>query len=94
MRIMYVGLDKRTRVADALRVRFLQDGFQPSDRAGETIDGTHGPVIVVHLLRVKGGKRLIMSVPERFDMLEQELHLLREGWINLAECTVVAENLY
>ena len=94
MRVMYIGLDKRVRVAQAVRVRFLEDGFQPTDRGDGIVEGVDGPMIVVHLLRAKGGKRLTMSVPLEFNMLGQELHLLQEGWVNLSECTVIAENLY
>lgn len=94
MRIMYRGLDKRTRVVQAVRVRFLEDGIQPTDRRDGIVEGATGPIIVAHLLRAKGGKRLIMSVPEGFNLLGQELHLLQEGWVNLSECTVIAENLY
>ncbi len=94
MRIRYVGLDNRTRIAEVSRIKFLSDGFQETDKKVEVVEGLHGPVIVAHMLRTKGGKRLVMAVPEDFDMEAAKVHLLDTGWLDLSTCPLKMENLY
>ncbi len=96
MRVMYIGMDGRTRVSKALRVRFLEDGLKPTDRSDGIgmMGNSEGPTVVVHLLRSKGGKRLVATVPDHFNMTAAERQLLQEGWIDLTDCTVIAENPY
>lgn len=94
MRIRYVGMDGRTRVAQANRVKFLEDGFKATDTHAERDESLHGPLIVAHIYRSNGGKRLIMEVGEDFDMKAAEQQLLEKGWLDLACCPVKTENLY
>lgn len=94
LRIMYAGMDNRVRVASATRVKFMEDGFQRTDKPDERGDGVSGPVIVAHVDRAKGGKRLTMHAPDKFDMEAAKAQLLEKGWLDLSACTVVAENLY
>ena len=94
MRVMYVGMDKRTRVAESTGVKFLEDGFKSTDRSNERDDEITGPVIVMHTLRNKGGKRIMMEMDTRFDMNKAQIQLLENGWLDLTEGTVRMENLY
>ena len=94
MRIRYIGMDKRTRVSKCISVKFLSDGFKSTDKKAEVDDTIIGPVLVVHLLRSKGGKRLILSVPASFDMESAKLQLLEKGWLDLSDCPIQIENLY
>lgn len=94
MRVMYIGMDKRTRISEANRVKFMEDGFQRTDKNDERDDSINGPVIIAHVYRSRGGKRLILSVPEGYNMAEAEQNLLRHGFLDLSPCTVRSENLY
>ena len=94
MRIRYIGMDQRPRVAEANRVKFLEDGFKATDKQAEWDENLHGPVVIAHVYRSKGGKRLIMQVPESFDMEAAQLQLLQDGWLDLSCCPVKLENLY
>lgn len=94
MRIRYIGLDQRIRVANANRVKFLENGFQVTDKHAEQDESLTGPVIIAHVYRSKGGKRLIMQVPPTFDMAAAQQHLLEKGWYDFSACTVRTENLY
>lgn len=94
MRIRYIGMDNRIRVAKANRVKFLAEGFQASDKQGEWDDTLKGPVIIAHTYRSKGGKRLTLAVPQDFDMEAAQLHLLQNGWLDLSCCPVKMENFY
>lgn len=94
MRVLYIGLDKRTRVAETNRVKFLSDGFKSTDKRDEMMEELRGPVIVIHTYRSKGGKRLTLQIPEGFDMEGAKRHLLETGWLDLSSCTVKMENLY
>lgn len=94
MRLMYIGMDQRMRVAEASRVKFLEDGLQRSDRSDEREEGLDGPVIVAHVYRSRGGKRLMMQVPNNFNMEQARRQLLEEGYLDLTNCPVKAENLY
>lgn len=92
MRIMYTGMDGRTRVAQGNRIKFLEDGFQRTDKMNEREEGTNGPVLVVHTTRDKGGKRLVMEVPAGYDMNAAARQVLEQGWIDLTDCTVKTES--
>lgn len=94
MRIMYTGMDNRVRVSEANRLKFMEDGFQRTDKADERADGVSGPIIVAHVYRSKGGKRLTLQVPDKFDMEAAKMQFLQQGWLDLTMCTVTAENLY
>lgn len=94
MRIMYTGMDGRTRVAEANRVKFLEDGFKRTDRHDEREDSVHGPVMVIHVYRSKGGKRLIVSPPDGYDMESARKNLLRYGFLDVTDSVVKNENLY
>ncbi len=94
IRIRYIGIDSRPRISIASRVKFLEDGFRPTDNHDEWDDSVRGPVIICHLLRTKGGKRLIMQAPDDFDLEAAQNQVLREGWLDLACCTLKLENLY
>lgn len=94
MRIRYIGLDTRTRIAEASRVKFLSDGFRPTDNRDERVDDLAGPLIVVHVTRSKGGKRLTLQIPEGFDIEAAKQQVLEKGWLDLSACTVKMENLY
>ena len=94
MRLMYIGQDGRTRVAIVSRVKFLEDGFKVTDKYGDPDGVVSGPVLVVHSYRSKGAKRLIVSVPESYNMGRAQFQLLEKGWLDITECTVVMENLY
>lgn len=94
MRIRYIGMDNRTRIAEVSRVKFFSDGFKSTDKRDEVADELHGPVIVTHLVRHKGGKRLTMQIPADFDIEAAKLQLLENGWLDLSSCPVKMENLY
>ena len=94
MRIRYIGLDNRTRIAEANRVKFLHDGFQSTDKKDEMDDSLNGPIVVAHVYRSKGGKRLTVTVPPGYDMVAARRHLLEKGWLDISDCTVRFENLY
>lgn len=94
MRISYKGLDKRDRVAEVSRIKFLFDGFKGTDKKGEWDESLSGPIIVMHTLRHKGGKRLTFSVSESFNMQDAKNFLLKNGWLDLEACTLKMENLY
>lgn len=94
LRIMYTGMDNRVRVTEANRLKFLEDGFQRTDKPDERDDGASGPVIIAHVSRYKGGKRLTLQVPASFNMEAAKTQLLEKGWLDLSMCTVKAENLY
>ncbi|MGD9559605.1 MAG: hypothetical protein AB7V55_03245 [Oscillospiraceae bacterium] len=94
MRIRYIGQDDRLRVAEANRVKFLVDGFKAGDKQAEWDDRLTGPVIVVHVYRSKGGKRLTLQVPDDYDMEAAQMQLLEKGWLDLTCCPVKMENLY
>jgi hypothetical protein len=94
MRIRYVGIDDRTRIAEAVRVKFIHDGWNERDKRNELIDDIHGPVIVAHTDHIKNGKRLIMSVPDGFDMEAAKINMLEKGWLDLSSCQVKTETNY
>ncbi len=94
MRIKYVGLDNRTRIAEANRIKFMSDGFKPTDRHIEQDDSITGPAIVIHVYRNGGGKRLTLQVPPGYDMEAAKAQALERGWIDLSNCLVKLENLY
>ncbi len=94
MRIMYVGMDNCTRVAQTNRVKFLENGFPTSYRHSDFNDGISGPVIIAHVYRSKGGKRLTLAVPDSFDMARAQQELLKDGWLDLTECVTKGETLY
>lgn len=94
MRIMYRGMDNRVRVSKLNSLKFMEDGFQRTDKQDEREDNISGPVIVAHVYRSKGGKRLTMEVPPGFNMESAKKQLLEQGWLDLSMCTVKNENLY
>ncbi len=95
MRIRYVGQDRRTRITEIHRIKFFSDGFRQTDTRDEMMDDLHGPVIVLHTVRAKGGaKRLTLQVPDGFDMEAAKHQLLEHGWLDLSACAVKRENLY
>ena len=94
MRVMYQGVDKRTRVAEANRIKFLEDGFKSTDNQTERDNNVHGSALVVHLYRQKGGKRLIMQAEQSFNMDAAMRQALETGWIDLTSCTVKSESFY
>lgn len=94
MRVMYTGMDERTRVAEANRVKFMEDGFRRTDKHDERDENLTGPVIVAHVYRSRGGKRLMLQPPTGFDMKAAQQDLLRYGFIDLTNCVVRGENLY
>lgn len=94
MRIMYKGMDGRSRVCMCNRVKFLEGGFQHTDQLNEQVGDIKGSVLIVHTFRNKGGKRLTMQVPEDFDMVKAQRQLLAQGWLDLSACTIRAENQY
>jgi len=95
MRIRYVGADGRTRIADVNRVKFVHDGWTARDKRHEIDEDVTGPVIVVHhKANAKGSKRLIMSVPDGFDMDAAKVHLLEKGWLDFSGCQVKIESFY
>ncbi len=94
MRIRYIGRDNRTRVVVASSVKFLSDGFKATDKKDEMDDSLHGPMLVIHISRNKGGKRLTLQVPDDFNMEDAKGHLLEKGWIDFSACTLKMENLY
>lgn len=94
MRIRYVGLDGRTRVAEAARVKFMHDGWTARDKRHEIDEDITGPLIVVNQINGKGGKRLIMLAPDALDMEAAKTHLLEKGWLDLSICPVKVESMY
>lgn len=94
MRVRYIGMDGRTRVAEANRVKFVSDSYKDTDNANENTELTHGPAIVVHVNRLKGGKRLMMEVPEGFNLEALKEQFLEKGWADLSAFTVKGEFLY
>lgn len=94
MRIMYIGQDERIRVAKASGVKFLSGGFRNTDKRNEAEDGIDGAAIVAHVSRSKGGKRLVISVPDGFDMDEARIQLLEKGFLDLTSCKTINETLY
>lgn len=94
MRLMYIGMDGRLRVAQANRVKFLEDGFKRTDNNDERYDDVSGPVLVAHVYRSKGGKRLTAAVPPGYDMAAARRQLLENGWLDITDCTVKFEVLY
>ena len=94
MRIRYVGTDGRTRIAEVLRVKFMQDGWTARDKRHEVGEDITGPIIVVHQINAKGGKRLILPVSDGFDMAAAKIHLLEKGWLDLSCCQVKFESFY
>ncbi len=94
MRLMYRGMDGRIRVAEANRVKFLEDGFKRTDKIDERSDEITGPVIVAHVYRSKGGKRITVTVPDNYDMATARTQLLEKGYLDISEYTVRMENLY
>ncbi len=94
MRIMYTGMDGRIRVAKATRIKFLEDGFQSTDSNAERSDLVQGPCLVVHIFRNKGGKRLLVEVPNGYDMYSARFTILKEGYLDITECAVKQETLY
>lgn len=94
MRVRYVGLDKRTRVAEANRIKFISDSYKDTDNMNEQFGNVNGPAIVVHVNRLKGGKRVLMEIPEGFDIEGAKQHALEKGWIDLSACTTKAEYAY
>ncbi len=94
MRVRYIGLDNRTRIAEMSRIKFLSDGFQDTDTKAEVVEGLEGPLIVLHLVRTKGGKRLILAMPGDFNIEAAKAHLLETGWLDLSYCPLKMENLY
>ena len=94
MRVRYVGADGRTRITKVLRVKFMHDGWTVRDKRHEVDEGITGPVIVVHQIGAKGGKRLIMSAPDGFDMNAAKIQILENGWLDLSCCPVKFESFY
>lgn len=94
MRIRYIGLDDRTRIAEINRIKFVSDGFKSTDKRGEWDESFSGPAIIVHTIRAKGGKRLTFSVPDDFAVEETKDHLMEKGWADLSLCKLKMENLY
>lgn len=94
MRVKFIGLDKRTRVSKASSIKFVDDGFQDTDKQIEWDERVGGPALVVHLYRMKGGKRLTMEVPDNFNMAAAERQILEAGWLDLSDCVVKSESLY
>lgn len=94
MRVMYRGMDGRTRVSEAIRFKFLEDGFKNTDSGSERDETVKGPVIIVHLYRNKGGKRIILEADDRFNMMAAEKRALEDGWLDLSDCVARNENLY
>ncbi len=94
MRIRYVGLDNRTRIAVASRVKFMSGGYRSTDKASEVDESFVGPLVVAHIYYAKGGKRITMEVPDSFDMEAAKQQLLEKGWLDLSACKVRLENLY
>lgn len=94
MRIRYVGQDGRTRLAEINRIKFVSDGFKPTDKRGEWDETFSGPAIIVHTIRAKGGKRLTFSIPDDFPIEGAKAHMLEEGWLDLSPCPLKMENLY
>ncbi|MDL2293926.1 hypothetical protein LJC60_04760 [Ruminococcaceae bacterium OttesenSCG-928-D13] len=95
MRIRYIGMDKRTRITEANRVKFMSDGWKSGDKKYEVDESIRGPVAVVHTDRGKsGGKRLVIPLPGNFDIEGAKVHLLENGWLDLSALPVAIENLY
>ena len=95
MRIKYVGTDGRTRIAEVIRVKFIHDGWTARDKRHEIDEDITGPVIVVHQISgSRSGKRLIISVPDGFDMDAAKNHLLKEGCLDLSDCAMKFESFY
>ncbi len=94
MRIMYKGMDGRNRVAKAIRVKFLEDGFQNTDPHAERNELVQGPCMIVHIFRNKGGKRLLVEVPFRYDMDRAQTSLLKDGYLDITDCSVKQEFIY
>lgn len=94
MRIKYIGLDNQARIAETNRLKFLPDGFDSNNKRSEGDESIQGPIIVAHVYRTKGGRRLIMQVPPGFSMAGAQRALLENNWLDLSECTMKAENLY
>ena len=94
MMIRYIGPDKRTRIAEANRVKFMSDGYRATTRGNEYDESFKGALLVAHIYYAKGGKRLTMQVPDNFDMEAAKAQLLEKGWLDLSTCTVRLENLY
>lgn len=94
MRIMYTGMDNRTRVATANRVKYLPDGFQDTDQRNEREEGVRGPILIIHTHRSKGGRRLIIKVPAEYNMEAAMRELLEKGWYDFTDLKVITENLY
>lgn len=95
MRIRYVGQDGRTRITEAIRVKFMSDGWKSGDKKYEVDESVTGPVAVVHTDRGKtGGKRLIIPLASGFDTETAKQQLLEQGWLDLSGLPVKFENLY
>ncbi len=94
MRIMYTGMDNRVRVCRATRVKFMDDGFQRTDKNDERDEEISGPIIIAHVDRQKGGMRLTLQAPDNYDMGAARTHLLQYDYLDLTMCTVKGENLY
>lgn len=94
MRIRYVGQDGRTRLTEICRIKFVSDGFKRTDKRDEWDESFHGPAIVVHTIRAKGGKRLTFSVPAGFATDEAKNQMMEKGWLDLSSCELKMENLY
>lgn len=94
MRLAFIGLDNRPRVAEIHRIKFLDDGFLDTDNRNEYMDTFHGPAVVVHIYLHKGGRRLIFKAPERMNMEAARMKILQDGWLDLSDCELVIENRY
>lgn len=94
LRIMYTARDGRLRVNDTNRVKFMEDGFQETDKPDEHLEDIKGPIIVAHVYRARGGKRLTFEVPEGFDMELAKRNLLEHGWLDLSACILREEVQY
>ena len=94
MRIRYIGADGRIRVTEVIRVKFMHDGWTARDKRHEIDEDIKGHVIVAHQVNTKNGKRLIMSIPDGYDMGAAEIHLLEKGWLDLSSCPVKFESFY
>ncbi len=100
MRISYVGMDGRLRVAEASRIKYLPDGFQKTDTRNEYTEEYSGPLLVVHIARNKGGKRLVLSVPEGADFGTTPgvgaaiAQALKEGWADFSQYETKSEVAY
>lgn len=94
MRVKYIGKDNRVRISKANRFKFLPDGFQSTDPRNERDEDIQGSLIVFHTYRAKGGKLVVVSVPDDFKFDFVQMQILQNGWVDLSMYPVVSENHY